>query len=53
MAGDGRLGGQLDEVLSGAVTRGIVAGVAAVVVDPDGERYLGGAGSLIAGEDAP
>src|SRR6185437_3089089 len=53
MAGDGRLGEQLDEVLSGAVTRGIVAGVAAVVVDPDGERYRGGAGSLTADEDAP
>lgn len=53
MAGDGRLGGQLDEVLSGAVSRGIAAGFAAVVADPDGELYLGGAGSLVAGEDRP
>jgi CubicO group peptidase (beta-lactamase class C family) len=53
MAGDGRVGGQLDKVLSDAVQGGIVAGVAAVVADRDGELYLGSAGSLIAGEDAP
>jgi len=53
MAGDGRLGGQLDQVLSDAVARGIVAGVAAVVADRDGELYLGGAGSLTAGTDTP
>ena len=53
MAGDGRLAGQLDEVLSGAVTRGIAAGLAAVVVDRDAELYLGTAGSVTAGEDRP
>ncbi|HXD65210.1 MAG TPA: serine hydrolase domain-containing protein [Solirubrobacteraceae bacterium] len=53
MAGDGRLAGQLDEVLSDAVTRGIAAGLAAVVVDRDGELYLGTAGSVVAGEDRP
>jgi methyl acetate hydrolase len=53
MAGDGRLAGQLDEVLSGAVTRGVAAGFAAVVVDRDGELYLGEAGNVTAGADRP
>ncbi len=53
MADDGGRARQLDQVLSDAVTRGIVAGVAAVVTDTDGELYLGAAGSLTVGERAP
>lgn len=53
MAGEEQLSGQLDEVLSGAVNRGIAAGLAAVVTDREGELYLGGAGSLTAGEARP
>jgi methyl acetate hydrolase len=53
MAGDGRLAGQLDELLTDAVNRGLAAGFAAVVTDADTERYLGSAGSLSAGGDAP
>jgi methyl acetate hydrolase len=51
MVGDERRARQLDEVLSDAVTRGTVAGICAVAVDRDGERYLGAAGSATAGED--
>jgi CubicO group peptidase (beta-lactamase class C family) len=53
MIGDDRLAGQVGAVLSDAVTREIAAGICAVVVDPDGERYLGAAGSATAGEDRP
>ena len=53
MAGDRRLAGQLDEVLSSAVTRGFAAGFAAVVVDQDGELYLGEAGNMTGGADSP
>jgi methyl acetate hydrolase len=53
MVGDERLAKQLDDVLSDAVTRGTAAGICAVAVDPGGERYLGAAGSLTAGEDRP
>jgi CubicO group peptidase (beta-lactamase class C family) len=53
MAGDARLAGRLDEVLSDAVTRHVAAGFAAVVADRDGDLYLGAAGSLAAGEDRP
>ena len=53
MAGNGQLGGQLGEVLSDAVRRGIAPGFAAVVVDRDGELYLGTAGSRTLGEDQP
>ena len=53
MAGDGRLAGQLDEVLSDGVARGIAAGLAAVVVDREGELYLGAAGSVTVGEGLP
>ncbi|MEM9561809.1 MAG: serine hydrolase domain-containing protein [Actinomycetota bacterium] len=35
---------QLDAILQAGVERGAVPGVTAVVVDRDGERYLGGAG---------
>lgn len=53
MAGEELLRQRLDEVLSGAVSRGIAAGLMAVVTDREGELYLGGAGSLTAGEDRP
>ena len=53
MVGDEERARQLDEVLSDAVTRGTAAGLCAVVVDRDGERYLGAAGSLTAGGDRP
>jgi methyl acetate hydrolase len=53
MAGDGRLAGQLDEVLSAGVARGIAAGLAAVVVDREGELYLGAAGRVTVGEGLP
>jgi CubicO group peptidase (beta-lactamase class C family) len=53
MGDDGRLAGQLDAVLADAVTRGTVAGLAAVVTSPDGELYAGAAGTLTAGEDRP
>jgi methyl acetate hydrolase len=53
MASDGRLDGPLDDLLSDAVRRGVAAGFVAVVADRDGERYLGTAGSMTAGEDRP
>ena len=51
MAGDGRLAGPLDDVLTDAVTRQVAPGFAAVVTDADGQLYLGAAGSLTAGGD--
>jgi methyl acetate hydrolase len=51
MAGDGQLAGQLEELLTDAVTREVAPGFAAVVTDADLEVYLGAAGSLTASGD--